>query len=166
MADFVMQKPTKTDWEELALTSHYNTAVAIRAALQAGETHEAMTGIEELIDALSRSDERAIKSYLVRVMQHIIKWQVQPGRRGASWAATIREGRRQVRELQEEHPRFTDERIRSWWPKLLESAVNEAEADLNWRILGPPTLTWDEVFTVEYWRPADALTPPPGARGA
>ena len=43
------------DWEELAITSHYNTAVAIREALQKGHVDDASVGLEELIDALSRS---------------------------------------------------------------------------------------------------------------
>jgi hypothetical protein len=141
---------TKTDWKELALTSHYDTAVAIKAALEAGETHEAMAGIEELIDALFRSDERAIKHQLVRLMQHIMKWHVQPDQRGASWAATIRDAREQVRDLQEDNPRVTDARIRTWWPRLLRSARNAAESDMNQVIPNPPALTWEEVFETEY----------------
>jgi hypothetical protein len=33
------------DWEELALTSHYDTAEAIKAALEVGEVADTMTGI-------------------------------------------------------------------------------------------------------------------------
>ena len=138
------------DWEDLALTSHYNTAVAIKAALEAGAVADAMTGLEELIDALSRSDERAIKMYLVRLMQHIIKWKAQAERRSPSWVATIREARQQVRELQEENPRFTAARIQTWWDRLSASAVNEAERDMNQEIPHPPILTWDEVFETRY----------------
>jgi Domain of unknown function DUF29 len=131
--------PIKTDWEALALTSHYATAVAIKAAIQAREIHEAMTGLEVLIDALSRSDERALESHLIWLMQHIIKWHVQPERRGASWAATIREQRRQIRRLQRREPRLTDQRIRgNWWDDCYAGAVNEAEAELNQRIAIPP----------------------------
>ena len=36
------------DWEELALTSHYHTAVAIQEALRAGEVQEAVSSLEEL----------------------------------------------------------------------------------------------------------------------
>src|SRR5262249_57220382 len=68
------------DWEALAFTSHYHTAVAIHEAFQAGDVDDAMSGLEELIDALSRSEERALQSYLVRLMQHIIKWKLQPER--------------------------------------------------------------------------------------
>jgi hypothetical protein len=124
--------------------------VAIKAALEAGAMADAMTGLEELIDALSRSDERAIKVYLVRLRQHIIKWKVQAERRSPNWMATIREARQQVRELQEENPRFTAARLQTWWDRLSASAVNEAERDMNQESPPPPTLTWDEVFETLY----------------
>ena len=50
----------KVDWELLALTDQYYTAVAIRDALREGDVDGAIEGLEELIDALSRSDERAL----------------------------------------------------------------------------------------------------------
>jgi hypothetical protein len=143
------------DWEQLAFTSHYHTAMAIHEALQTGDVEDAMAGLEELIDALSKSEERALRSYLVLLMQHIIKWKVQPERRSTSWAATIREARDQVRELQQEHPRFTDDRIRALWPKVLRSSINEAERDMNREISNPPTLTWEEVFATPYELPKE-----------
>jgi hypothetical protein len=66
------------DWNLLATSSHYNTAVAVHEELRAGDIKNAISGLEELIEALSRSDERALESYLTRLMQHIIKWKLQP----------------------------------------------------------------------------------------
>ena len=43
-------------WQELSATSHYQTAVAVEQALEQGDIPEAKAGIQELIDALSRSD--------------------------------------------------------------------------------------------------------------
>ncbi len=60
------------DWELLALTDHYHTAVAIRDALREEDVQDATQGLEELIDALSRSEERALESRLIRFIQHII----------------------------------------------------------------------------------------------
>ncbi|MCP4371207.1 MAG: DUF29 domain-containing protein, partial [Deltaproteobacteria bacterium] len=45
--------------------------------LQNGNIHEATAGIQELIDALSRSEKRALKSHLIRLMMHIITWKSQ-----------------------------------------------------------------------------------------
>jgi hypothetical protein len=139
------------DWEELALTSHYHTAVAIQEALQADDVQEAMSGLEELIDALSRSEERALESHLIRLMQHMIKWKVQPDRRSPGWLATIREQRRQIRLLQRRHPRFTDTRIReTLWNDCYAGAVNEAEREMNQALPSPPLLSWEEVFDLPY----------------
>lgn len=141
----------KIDWQELATTSHYHTAVAIRDALQEGYVTEATAGLEELIDALSRSEERAIESHLIRLMQHIIKWYVQPERRSHSWVATIREARKQVRRLQTRHPRFTDVYLRErLWADCYDSAINEAEKDMDQPVVDPPPLTWKEVFESAY----------------
>jgi hypothetical protein len=91
-------------WQELAATSHYRTAVAVKQALQGGDMHEAILGLEELIDALSRADQRALEHHLIRLMQHSIKWKVQPERRSRCWVATIYNAREAIRELQEEPP--------------------------------------------------------------
>jgi hypothetical protein len=139
------------DWQQLTLTSHYDTAVAIREALREGYVQDATTGIEELIDALSRSEERALESYLIRLMQHVIKWRMQSERRSHSWVATIRETRRQIRVLQRRHPRLTDGHITTTlWDDCYAGAVNEAEKDMNRAIGQPPVLTWEEVFVTEY----------------
>lgn len=62
------------DWQELSTSSHYKTAVAIGDTLKDGNVEEAKNGVEELIEALSRSEKRALKSQLVRLMVHILKW--------------------------------------------------------------------------------------------
>ena len=49
------------NWQTLSADSHYKTAVAIQAELEQGHWQEAALGIEELIEALSRSEKRAIK---------------------------------------------------------------------------------------------------------
>ena len=72
---------SKVDWELLALTDQYSTAVAIREALREGDVDGATEGLEKLIDALSRSDERGLESHLICLMQHLIKWKVQPERK-------------------------------------------------------------------------------------
>jgi Domain of unknown function DUF29 len=139
------------DWQDLATTSHYQTAVAIRDALREAKVDDAATGLKELIDALSRSDERALRSHLVRLMQHIMKWKVQPQRRSQSWVAIIAIQRQEIADLQEENPRFTEAYIRErLWDRCIQLAVKEAERDMNQAIPEPPALTWDEVFETDY----------------
>jgi hypothetical protein len=151
------------NWHDLATTSHYQTAVAIKHALSAGDIEHARIGIEEIIEALIRADRRAeeiiealiradrraLESYLIRLMQHIIKWRVQPERRSPSWAATIRTARRQIAHLQRETPSLSRWVIEAMWDDALLDALDEVEGELNRRI-PPVTLTWDEVFETEY----------------
>jgi hypothetical protein len=139
------------DWQELVTTSHYQTAVAIRDALQEGHVDDAAIGLEELIDALSRSDARALRSHLVRLMQHVIKWQTQPQRRSQSWVATIAIQRQEIADLRVENPRFTEAYIRErLWDRCVQLAVKEAERDMNQVIPAPPVLNWDDVFETNY----------------
>jgi hypothetical protein len=141
----------KVDWELLALTDQYYTAVAIRDALREGDVDGATEGLEELIDALSRSDERALESHLIRLMQHIIKWKVQPERRSPSWAATIREQRRQIQRLQKRSPRFTGRYIQdTLWDDCYVGGLNEAAAEMNREHIEAVPLSWDEVFEIPY----------------
>lgn len=141
----------KVDWELLALTDHYHTAVAIREALREGDVQDATQGLEELIEALSRSEQRALESYLMRLMQHIITWHVQPDRRTPSWVTTIRNCRRQIGRLQHRYPRFTDRFIQEQaWADCLEDAHGEAAAEMN-RLEVPWTeLSWQDVFETDY----------------
>jgi Domain of unknown function DUF29 len=136
-------------WQELATTSHYQTAVAVREALRSGKVQEAAQGIEELIDALSRSERRALESYLVRLMQHIIKWQCQPTNRSRSWQNTIANARDAITDIQEDTPSLTDDFIRRLWERALRKAHREAESDTD-QMLPRLSLTWEEVFTAEY----------------
>jgi CII-binding regulator of phage lambda lysogenization HflD len=103
------------NWQEQAASSHYQTAVSIREELGAGHIEDAKVGIEELVDALSRSDRRALKSQLVRLMAHMLKWQTRPERRSRNWSATIRSARKEIREIQEDTPSLTDEVIHKMW---------------------------------------------------
>jgi len=50
------------NWQNLSTASPYRTAVAIEQALEDGHIAEAALGLEALIDALSRSERRALKS--------------------------------------------------------------------------------------------------------
>lgn len=137
------------NWQELASTSPYRTAVAVEEALQQGMVQEAATGIQELIEALSRSDKRALKSHLTRLMAHVIKWQTQPEKRSRGWRATIRSARRDIVGIQEDTPSLTRTVIEGMWQNCLEAAQEDAEGDMNQQA-ATPSLTWEEVFEKDY----------------
>jgi hypothetical protein len=137
------------NWQTLAATSHYKTAAAIKQRLDAGDLGEARHGIEELIAALSRSEKRALKSHLIRLMMHIIKWHTQPDRRSLSWAATIHNTRDEIAEIQEETPSLNDAVVRALWDKAFLAAKRDAEAEMGVRS-GVERLEWEDVFLREY----------------
>ncbi|MEX2141042.1 MAG: DUF29 domain-containing protein [Pirellulales bacterium] len=137
------------NWQELAASSHYQTAVAVNHALREGRIDEAMVGIEELIEALTRSDKRALKSHLVRLMVHVIKWHTQPLRRSRSWRGTINSARREIRAIQEDTPSLTRAVIEAQWDDCFETAKEEAEIQMNQE----PELTsisWAQAFEEPY----------------
>lgn len=134
-----------TKWQELTATSHYRTAAAIREAIRSGDIREATHGIEELIDALFRSERRALESHLIWLMQHIIKWKYQPERRSRSWQNTIANARESIAEIQEDTPSLTNEVIQGMWERALRKAHREAESELDMPIPSM-SLGWDEVF--------------------
>ncbi len=136
-------------WQELAATSHYQTAVAIARELAAGNVREASMGLEELIDAVARSERRALRSQLVRLMVHVYKWRSQPAKRSSSWAVTILQAREEIAAIQEEVPSLTRSFIESLWDACSAAAVRQAEAEMGERV-ADRGLSWDQVFEDEY----------------
>jgi uncharacterized protein DUF29 len=139
------------NWQELSATSHYQTALEIEDELEKGNTQEATVGLKELIEALGRSEKRALKSHLTRLMAHIIKWKTQPEKQSRSWVATIYNAREEIKDIQEETPSITDKLIEEIWRKCFQAAKREAEADMN-RDSSIADLSWEEVFEEEYKR--------------
>jgi hypothetical protein len=137
------------DWQKIAVESHYLTAVGVQEALAAGDIHAALQGIDELIDAMRRSEQRAVRSQLVRLMLHILKWQVQPTYRSQSWVATINHARQEIWDSQEETPSITDEVIQNMWDRCFQRAKQQAE-DETGQPIPATSLSWAEVFHTRY----------------
>lgn len=137
------------NWQQQASRSPTVTALAVRDELAAGRVESAALGLEELIDALTRSDRRALKGQLIRLMAHVIKWNAQPDRRSRSWVASIHGAREEIRDIQEDAPSLTDEVVRGMWDKCLALAREQAEAEMN-QESQIESLAWDEVFVAEY----------------
>jgi len=144
------------NWLELSFTSPYQTAVAIQHELVVGNVREAKHGIKELIDALGRSERRALRSQLIRLMMHIIKWHMQPERRSRSWIASIYNAREEIADIQEETPSLTDSVIYQMWEKSFRMAKRKAEGEMN-RKATISNLSWEQLFQAHYDK--EGLTP-------
>jgi hypothetical protein len=60
--------------------------------------------IAEEIESMGRSDRRELKSRLVMLVFHLLKWRHQPGARSRRWSATIEEQRLQIEGILAESP--------------------------------------------------------------
>jgi len=59
--------------------------------------------IEE-IESMGRSEKRELKSRLIVLLMHLLKWQYQPQKRSESWRSTISEQRICIETLLEDSP--------------------------------------------------------------
>ena len=144
------------DWGYLAASSHYVLAKEIKFSLQEGDIEDALEGLDELIDSMSKIAIREMRSHLVIIMIHILKWKHQPQKRSRSWLKSIRNARHEIGEVQEETPSVTKKVIESKWDEVFQSAILDAsdEMDLDKqerRKYNPEMLTWQEVFEKEYY---------------
>jgi len=60
--------------------------------------------LAEEIETLGRSERSEIRSRLIVVLHHLLKWQYQPSRRKAGWLATILEARDGLKRRLDESP--------------------------------------------------------------
>jgi hypothetical protein len=63
-----------------------------------------MANLTEEIADMARSQKRAIRSNLVVLLTHLLKWQYQPQNRSTGWAGSIVEHRRCISEEIEDSP--------------------------------------------------------------
>ena len=60
--------------------------------------------IAEEIEDMGKRERRELQSRLEVLLQHLLKWQVQPDQRGRSWRGTINLQRKEIAKLLEEMP--------------------------------------------------------------
>lgn len=76
--------------------------------------------IEEIED-MSKSEKRALQSFLETLLMHLLKWQYQPAFQGPSWKFTIIEQRRRIQEHLQENPG-----LKNKLPDLIKTAYSYA----------------------------------------
>jgi hypothetical protein len=143
------------DWGYLAATSHYVLAKEIKFSLQEGDMEDALEGLDELIDSMSKIAIREMRSHLLIIMIHILKWKYQPQKRSWSWKISISNARDEIEEVQEETPSVTKKTIETEWDKVFTKAVRQSADEMKLddkekRKYNPEILTWKEVFEKEY----------------
>ena len=76
--------------------------------------------IEEIED-MSKSEKRALGSFLETLLMHLLKWQYQPAHQGRSWKFTIIEQRKRIVGHMKENPG-----LKSKLPDVIETAYGYA----------------------------------------
>jgi Domain of unknown function DUF29 len=143
------------DWGYLAATSHYVLAKEIKFSLQEGDMEDALEGLDELIDSMSKIAIREMRSHLLIIMIHILKWKYQSQKRSWSWKISISNARDEIEEIQEETPSITKKTIETEWDKVFTKAIRQSADEMKLddkekRKYNPEILTWKEVFEKEY----------------
>jgi hypothetical protein len=85
--------------------------------------------IEE-IESMGRNNRREVRSRLIVLLLHLLKWQYQPEKQSNSWLYTIKEQRLQLRLILEDSPSlkpFTEDVL----SKCYQEARKEAMAETN-----------------------------------
>lgn len=89
--------------------------------------------LAEELEALGRSDWRALRSSLRNLLVHLLKWQLQPKKRSRSWAVSVTKSRNEAEELVEENPSFAGrlpEALEQEYPRARREAARQMELNL------------------------------------
>ena len=141
-----MSTPYDTDFNRWALEQ--------AAALKAGRFQELdLIHLVEEIEDLSKRQRHAIKSQLIRLLFHLLKWQYQPMQRSASWVSSIQDARTEIDVIIEDSPSLQD-----YPAEVLESAYQKArrkdsENPAANPVQFPPTCPWiaAQVLADDFW---------------
>ncbi len=97
----------------------------------------------------NKRDTKAVISYLVVAMEHIIKWLSQPEKKSGSWKNSIKNSLEKIKEKREESPSISDSSILEKWDEAFEEATKKAEKGMGKKST-VDKLTWDQVFNTKY----------------
>jgi Domain of unknown function DUF29 len=93
--------PKSPDYED----DGYGWAMAQADLLRKGRFAEIdLENIVEEIECVGKRERSEYQSHLIRVIAHMIKWEVQPDRRGMSWWLSIMNGRDEAERFLEKNP--------------------------------------------------------------
>ncbi len=98
---------------------------------------------------MAKKHYRAIYSYMVVVMAHIIKWNSQPDKKSKSWEKSIQNGQITIEDIKENNPGISDATIKDKWDKAFSEATEKAEKEMAQKST-VDNLTWEQVFQTKY----------------
>lgn len=112
--------------------------------------------IAEEIEDVGKSEQRELASRMAVLLAHLLKWQYQPERRGASWENTIRAQRKEIAYGLDEAPSLRSKLAEARWLDMVwAKAVAQAGSETGLNCF-PDVCPWAmEAETLkEGWLPA------------
>ena len=145
--------PTNTD---LYVTDFYTWCLEQATLLEARDADALdWTHLAEEMQILAGSERRALRSFLRGLLLHLLKWQYQPEMRqtGQSWERSIKNGRREVRDLLRDAPglkHILDDTIITAYEYARDDAADETHLPLA---TFPETCPWTlaQMLDMNFW---------------
>ncbi len=128
----------------------FETADLLR---QGRYTEVDVTHVVEELEDMGRCERRAVENHIRNVVLHLLKWQYQPAKRGASWRKSIRNGRIEIQELLKDSSsltRQTAQMLTNKYPAARADAVDETGLGEE-TFPGQCPFTVEQILDAEYW---------------
>lgn len=114
--------------DETAWLEAMSALVALRRFQELDHLH-----LSEYLADMAKRDRLEVFSRLVDLMSHLLKWQRQPEKRTGSWRGTIREQRREMRQLLESGTlsNYAESVLLDTYAEARKQAADETELGLE-----------------------------------
>lgn len=122
--------------------------------LRAGKLTQAdIEHIAEEIESMGKTEKRELVNRLTVLLAHLLKWQHQPARRGASWEVTIGTQRRAITRHLADNPSLKSKLPEAFADAYID-ARGEAYAETGLpKATFPVTCPWsfDQMMADDFW---------------
>ena len=109
--------------------------------------------LAEEIEDVGKSEKRELASRMALLLSHLLKWQFQSGRRGASWQRTIKEQRKAITlEIKSTPSLKVSLNDSDWLAKIWADAVAKAVDETGLDVF-PEVCTWttEQILDQEFF---------------
>ncbi len=109
--------------------------------------------LAEEIEDVGKSEKRELASRMALLLSHLLKWQFQSGRRGASWQRTIKEQRKAITlEIKSTPSLKVSLNDSDWLAKIWADAVAKAVDETGLDVF-PEACTWttEQILDQEFF---------------
>lgn len=86
--------------------------------------------IAEEIESMGKSDKRALRAQLKRLLVHLLKWKFQPTHRGASWTSSISNARFELEGIAADSPSLAKQ-VPTFVSEIYSQAAREAAGEMG-----------------------------------